>query len=250
VLVTLYGLAEVFAQRLALPVIEVGPGFALTVTALLTAVPMQPDTFVSTTLTFPALALPQLTVILLVVVPVAWVPPVIVHTYVLPVVLVTLYGLAEVFAQRLALPVIALVDGLALMVTALLTATPTHPEALVSTTLTFPAPALAQLTVMLLVVVPVACVPPVIVHTYVLPAVLVTLYELPFALAQTLALPAIALVDGFVLIVTALLTATPLQPEALVSTTLTFPAPALPQLTVMLFVFVPVTCVPPVIVQV
>jgi hypothetical protein len=164
-------------------------------------------------------------------------------------VFVTLYGLEVVLAQRLALPPIAPVDGLALMVTALVTATPIQPEELVSTTLTFPAPALPQLTLMLLVFVPVTCVPPVIVHAYVLPAVFVTLYGLEVVLAQRVTLPLIALVDGLALMVTALLTATPIQPDALVSTTLTFPAPALPQLTVMLLVFVPVIWVPPVIVH-
>ena len=65
------------------------------------------------------------------------------------------------------------VVGRAFIVIALFTDEPTQLEPLVSTTLTFPAPAAPHVTVMLLVFVPEVCAPPVIVHTYVLPTVLV-----------------------------------------------------------------------------
>ena len=54
-------------------------GNGLTPIALLTAVPTQLDALVSKTLTLPAPATPQSTVMLLVVVPDAWAPPVIVQ---------------------------------------------------------------------------------------------------------------------------------------------------------------------------
>jgi hypothetical protein len=57
------------------------------------------------------------------------------------------------------------VVGFALIVTGKFTAAPGQVAAFVSTTDTFPDPAAAQFTVILLVVPPLACVPPVIVQT-------------------------------------------------------------------------------------
>ena len=69
---------------------------------------------------------------------------------------------------------------------------------------------------------------------------------MPVVLAHTGLGPVIDEVVA-VLIVTERLTGVPTQPAALVSVTCTLPAPAAPQSTVMLFVFAPLACVPPVI---
>ena len=61
-------------------------------------------------------------------------------------------------------PVMADVAGKAFIVIALFIADPTQVAAFVSTTLTFPAPAAPHVTVILFVVVPEVCAPPVIVH--------------------------------------------------------------------------------------
>ena len=82
----------------------------------------------------------------------------------LPAVLVTLYGTPIAFGHSSLEPVMADVVGLALIVIGALTAVPAQPAAFVSVTLTFPAPAAPHCTVMMLVLLPVNCVPPVIVH--------------------------------------------------------------------------------------
>jgi hypothetical protein len=61
-------------------------------------------------------------------------PPVIVHAYVLPAVLVTLYDIPVSVAQTLMSPVIAEVVGFAFLVTAWFMGVPTHPAAFVSIT--------------------------------------------------------------------------------------------------------------------
>ena len=73
---------------------------------------------------------------------------------------------------------------------------------------------------------------------------------LPFGVVQFVTSTLVVVKVGPLLIVTGRLIGFPTHPLELVSTTRTLPAPEAPQFTVILLVFPPLACVPPVMVQV